>query len=201
MQTVVVATHNDNKVRELTTLLRTNSFQLVSLKEFSIPPVEETGSTFRENALLKAEYATKHTNLPAIADDSGLAVDILEGEPGVRSARYAGESATDTENVQLLLKRLKDNRVNNSPISASFHCVLVFMQSSSDLNPIVASGTWFGHIVDAPRGNGGFGYDPIFQPLGSSKTAAELAPELKSQISHRGRAVADLNQQLLSRFG
>ena len=199
MQTVVVATHNDNKVRELTALLRTNSFQLVSLKEFSIPPVEETGSTFRENALLKAEYATKHTNLPAIADDSGLSVDVLAGEPGVRSARYAGESATDAENVQLLLERLKDKRVNNSPISASFHCVLVFMRSSSDL--IIASGKWSGHIVDSPRGNSGFGYDPIFQPLGSNETAAELAPELKNQISHRGRAVADLNQQLLSRFG
>ncbi len=200
MQTVVVATHNDNKVRELTTLLRTNSFQLVSLKEFSIPPVEETGSTFRENALLKAEYATKHTNLPSIADDSGLAVDILGGEPGVRSARYAGESATDAENVQLLLERLNDKRVNNSPISASFHCVLVFTQSSSDLNPIIASGKWCGLIVEAPRGNSGFGYDPIFQPLGSSKTAAELAPELKNQISHRGRAVAALKSQLLTRF-
>ncbi|MDE0644940.1 MAG: RdgB/HAM1 family non-canonical purine NTP pyrophosphatase [Gammaproteobacteria bacterium] len=201
MQTVVVATHNDNKVLELTSLLRTNSFQLVSLKEFSIPPVEETGSTFRENALLKAEYATKHTNLPAIADDSGLSVDVLAGEPGVRSARYAGESATDAENVQLLLERLNDKRVNNSPILASFHCVLVFMQLSSDLNPIIASGKWCGLIVEAPRGNGGFGYDPIFQPLGSNETAAELAPELKNQISHRGRAVADLNQQLLSRFG
>jgi len=200
MQTVVVATHNDNKVRELTTLLRTNSFQLVSLKEFSIPPVEETGSTFRENALLKAEYATKHTNLPSIADDSGLAVDILGGEPGVRSARYAGESATDAENVQLLLERLNDKRVNNSPISASFHCVLVFTQSSSDLNPIIASGKWCGLIVEAPRGNSGFGYDPIFQPLESSKTAAELAPELKNQISHRGRAVAALKSQLLTRF-
>ncbi|MDE0093496.1 MAG: RdgB/HAM1 family non-canonical purine NTP pyrophosphatase [Gammaproteobacteria bacterium] len=200
MQTVVVATHNDNKVRELTTLLRTNSFQLVSLKEFSIPSVEETGSTFRENALLKAEYATKHTNLPAIADDSGLSVDVLGGEPGVRSARYAGESATDAENVQLLLERLTDKRVNNSPISASFHCVLVFMQSSSDLNPIITSGKWCGLIVEAPRGNSGFGYDPIFQPLGSSKTAAELAPELKNQISHRGRAVVDLKSQLLTRF-
>lgn len=201
MQTVVVATHNDNKVRELTTLLRTNSFQLVSLKEFSIPPVEETGRTFRENALLKAQYATQHTNLPAIADDSGLAVDLLGGEPGVRSARFAGESATDTENVQLLLERLKEKRVNNSLISACFHCVLVFMRSFNDPSPVIVSGKWCGHIVDSPRGSGGFGYDPIFQPLGSRKTAAELAPELKNQISHRGRAVADLNQQLLSRFG
>jgi len=200
MQTLVVATHNDNKVRELTVLFQTNSFQLVSLKEFSIPPVAETGNTFRENALLKAEYATKHTNLPAIADDSGLAVDILGGEPGVRSARYAGESATDAKNVQLLLERLKDKRVNNSPISASFHCVLVFMQSLSEFNPIIASGTWSGHIVGSPRGSRGFGYDPIFQPLGSSKTAAELAPELKNQISHRGRAVAALKPQLLTRF-
>lgn len=200
MQNVVVATHNDNKIRELTALLQPISFQLVSLKEFSIPPVVETGSTFRENARLKAEYATQNTDLPAIADDSGLAVDILGGKPGVHSARYAGESATDAENVQLLLEQLKDKRVNNSPISASFHCVLVFMQSSSDLNPIIASGKWRGHIVDSPRGNGGFGYDPIFQPLGSNETAAELPLELKNQISHRGRAVADLKQQLLTRF-
>lgn len=201
MKTVVVATLNDHKVRELTALLRTNSFQLVSLKKFSIPPVVETGSTFRENALLKAQYATQRTNLPAIADDSGLAVDFLGGQPGVRSARFAGESATDAENVQLLLDRLKEKGVNNSLFSACFHCVLVFMQSSSDPNPIIASGKWSGYIVDSPQGNGGFGYDPIFQPHGFKETAAELAPELKNQISHRGRAVADLKQQLQTRFG
>lgn len=200
MQTVVVATLNDHKVREFSVLLRTNSFQLVSLKKFSLPPVVETGSTFRENALLKARYATQHTNLPAIADDSGLAVDFLGGQPGVRSARYAGESATDAENVQLLLDRLKDKRVNNSLISACFHCVLVFMQSSSDPKPIIASGKWSGYIVDSPRGSGGFGYDPVFQPHGFNETAAELAPELKNQISHRGLAVADLKQQLQTRF-
>ena len=200
MRTVVVASYNEHKVHELSILLSSLAVKLVSLNSYSVQPVVETGSTFLENALLKAHHATQSTQAPAIADDSGLMVDLLDGEPGIYSARYAGESATDEENVQCLLDRVLEIRTNNSPVTACFHCVLVFMENTTDPDPVIASGQWSGQIVDTPRGDQGFGYDPIFQPLGLCHTAAELEPGRKNQISHRGQAAQQLVDLLRNRF-
>ena len=190
MQNVVLATGNAGKVRELASLLQDFGLDIVAQTELGVESAEETGLTFIENAILKARHAAAITGLPAIADDSGLAVDALGGAPGIYSARYAGEDASDRENLEKLLAALKD--VPDSKRQAQFHCVLVYLRHAEDPTPLVFHGVWPGVITHAPAGEGGFGYDPIFYVPSEGKTAAELTREEKSAISHRGQALKQL---------
>ncbi|AIR06017.1 MULTISPECIES: XTP/dITP diphosphatase [Cedecea] len=187
MQKVVLATGNAGKVRELADLLADFGLDVVAQTELNVESVEETGLTFIENAILKARHAAKVTGLPALADDSGLAVDALGGAPGIYSARYAGEDASDQQNLEKLLEALKD--VPDDKRQAQFHCVLVYMRHAEDPTPLVFHGSWPGVITHAPAGQGGFGYDPIFYVPSEGKTAAELTRDEKSAISHRGQAL------------
>jgi len=187
MQKVVLATGNPGKVRELAHLLADFGLDVVAQTELGVESAEETGLTFIENAILKARHAAAITGLPAIADDSGLAVDILGGAPGIYSARYAGLEASDQQNLDKLLVTLKD--VPQGQRGAQFHCVLVYMHHAEDPTPIVCHGSWDGEILFAEAGKGGFGYDPIFQVPALGKSAAELTREEKSAVSHRGQAL------------
>ena len=194
MQKVVLATGNAGKVRELASLLGDFGFDVVAQTALNVESVEETGLTFIENAILKARYAAKVTGLPAIADDSGLAVDALGGAPGIYSARYAGEDASDEQNLQKLLVALED--VPDDRRGAQFHCVLVYLRHADDPTPLVCHGAWPGVITRQPAGSGGFGYDPIFFVPAEGKTAAELSREEKIAISHRGKALKLLLEAL-----
>ena len=194
MQKVVLATGNAGKVRELASLLRDFGLDVVAQTDLNVESVEETGLTFIENAILKARHAAKVTGLPAIADDSGLAVDVLGGAPGIYSARYAGEDASDQQNLEKLLVALKD--VPDDKRQAQFHCVLVYMRHAEDPTPLVCHGSWPGVITREAAGNGGFGYDPIFFVPDAGKTAAELSREEKIAVSHRGQALKLLLEAL-----
>lgn len=187
MQKVVLATGNAGKVRELADLLRDFGLDVVAQTELGVESAEETGLTFIENAILKARHAAQVTGLPAIADDSGLAVEVLGGAPGIYSARYAGENATDQQNLEKLLATLKN--VPDEQRKARFHCVLVYMRHAEDPTPLVFHGSWAGEITRDAAGAGGFGYDPIFFVPGEGKTAAELTRDEKRAISHRGQAL------------
>jgi XTP/dITP diphosphohydrolase len=186
----VLASGNPGKVREFAALLSARDIEVIPQTHFGITPVAETGSTFLDNALLKARHAAAASGLPALADDSGLEVDALDGRPGVRSARYAGEQASDADNVSLLLNDLAG--VPEERRTARFRCVLVLVRDSADPDPLVASGVWEGHVLSAPQGAGGFGYDPVFQPQGLAISAAELPASRKNQLSHRGQALRAL---------
>ncbi len=190
---VVLATGNAGKLRELQRLLGA-AFDLVPQSELNISAVEETGSTFVENALLKARYASAQSGLPAIADDSGLEVDALGGAPGIRSARYAGIDATDEQNNRKLLAAVGAS--GTADRVARFRCVIVFVAGADDVAPIVAEGVWEGRILDIPRGRGGFGYDPLFLDDSVGLTGAELDPVVKNRLSHRGKAARKLRQLL-----
>ncbi|KFC05477.1 nucleoside 5-triphosphatase [Trabulsiella guamensis ATCC 49490] len=194
MQKVVLATGNAGKVRELATLLSDFGLDIVAQTELGVDSAEETGLTFIENAILKARHAAQITGLPAIADDSGLAVDALGGAPGIYSARYAGVDATDRENLEKLLHTLQD--VPDGQRQAQFHCVLVYLRHAEDPTPLVCHGRWPGVITREPAGQGGFGYDPIFFVPSEGKTAAELTHEEKIAISHRGQALKTLLETL-----
>lgn len=161
---------------------------------------EETGSTFIENALIKARHASTQTGLSAIADDSGLVVAGLSGEPGIRSARYAGENADADQNNRLLLQNLFENTKTLRDTTAYFCAVLVYIESANDPTPEVSIGTWHGNIVRCPRGSNGFGYDPIFMPVAMNQTAAELHPDLKNRLSHRANAAEDFVNRLMTRL-
>ncbi|EFE96178.1 non-canonical purine NTP pyrophosphatase, RdgB/HAM1 family [Serratia odorifera DSM 4582] len=187
MQKVVLATGNPGKVRELADLLADFGLDVVAQTELGVDSAEETGLTFIENAILKARHAAKITGLPAIADDSGLAVDALGGAPGIYSARYAGEDASDQQNLDKLLVALKD--LPQGQRGAQFHCVLVYLRHAEDPTPLVCHGSWSGEITFASAGQGGFGYDPIFYVPALSRTAAELSRDEKSAVSHRGQAL------------
>ncbi|AOR62280.1 RdgB/HAM1 family non-canonical purine NTP pyrophosphatase [Pectobacterium wasabiae] len=187
MQKVVLATGNPGKVRELASLLVDFGLDIVAQTELGVDSAEETGLTFIENAILKARHAAKITGLPAIADDSGLAVDALGGAPGIYSARYAGAEASDQQNLDKLLLTLKD--VPDEQRRASFHCVLVYLRHADDPTPIVCHGSWQGVLTHEAVGGGGFGYDPIFFVPELGKTAAELTREEKNAQSHRGQAL------------
>ncbi|MFC0142251.1 XTP/dITP diphosphatase [Erwinia mallotivora] len=188
MQKVVLATGNTGKVRELADLLTSFGFDIVAQSSLGVESAEETGLTFIENAILKARHASAVTGLPAIADDSGLAVDALAGAPGIYSARYAGEDASDRQNVEKLLQALA--AVPDGQRQAEFHCVLVFLRHANDPTPLVCHGSWRGEIARTATGEGGFGYDPIFYLQELGKTAAELSKDEKRAISHRGKALA-----------
>ena len=188
MKSIVLASGNPGKKAEIEALLEPLGTRVITQVELGITEAEEPHDSFLENALAKARHVCFATRLPALADDSGLCVDALGGAPGVHSARYAGEPKSDQKNNQKLLAEMstRDNR------SAHYECVLVLMRGPGDAQPLVASAQWHGSIARQPRGGGGFGYDPLFLPLGSAKSAAELEPEEKNRISHRGQALAKL---------
>lgn len=194
MQKVVLATGNPGKVRELADLLSAFGLDIVAQTELGVESAEETGLTFIENAILKARHAAQITGLPAIADDSGLAVDALGGAPGIYSARYAGEDASDRQNLDKLLHVLAE--VPDGQRQAQFHCVLVYLRHAEDPTPLVFHGSWAGEITRAPAGAGGFGYDPVFFVPESGKTAAELTKAEKGAVSHRGKALTLLLEAL-----
>ncbi len=190
MKRAVLASANPGKLRELTALLAPLSLQLVPQGELGIETPPETGATFLENALLKARYAAGRAQLPALADDSGLEVAALGGRPGVRSARFAGEGASDAQNRRQLLAELR--AVPPGARQACYQCVIVLVRDAADPSPLIACGSWRGDIAAAPRGHGGFGYDPLFVPEGAECTAAQLSAEAKNAVSHRGQALRAL---------
>lgn len=195
MSKLVLASGNPGKVREFRRLLAPLGFELLAQNELDMPEAEEPHVTFVENALVKARHASAHAGLPALADDSGICVDALSGQPGVLSARYAGYPKSDQRNNQRLLAEL-ETAVNRD---AHYYCVLVFVRRAEDPEPIIAEGVWQGEILHQPRGNGGFGYDPLFLDVDSGLSGAELPLELKNERSHRGKALRDLIAKLKQR--
>ncbi len=191
-QTVVLASGNAGKLKELNRILGQLDMTLVSQAEYDVPEVPEDGLSFVENAIIKARAAAAHTGLPAIADDSGLEVDYLKGAPGIHSARYSGQG--DAANNAKLLRALEG--VPEDQRGARFQCVLVFMRHAQDPTPIVCQGNWEGRILLEPRGEQGFGYDPLFYVPDQGRSSAELEPAVKNRISHRARASALLLEAL-----
>jgi XTP/dITP diphosphohydrolase len=184
---IVLASSNRGKIQEIQQLLSPFDVQIIPQTELGIEDVEETGSTFVENAILKARHAALHANLPALADDSGLEVDALQGAPGVFSARYAGKHASNEARITKLLDALKE--VPAAQRKARFQSVMVYLRHAQDPSPIICQGTWEGEILFAPRGAQGFGYDPVFYVSAYRCSVAELSPEIKNQLSHRGQAL------------
>jgi len=189
---IVVASGNSGKLRELSKLLSGLEFELLTQTSCGVNSIEETGRSFLDNALLKARHASRKTGLPAIADDSGLEVDALGGAPGIYSARYAGPSATDADNNAKLIRSLAGVPADRR--GARYRCVLAFVRTGDETSPLIAEGLWQGQIVDPPRGQGGFGYDPHFWLPAIGKTAAELDRDTKNALSHRGQAMLRLRQ-------
>ena len=183
---IVLASGNPGKLRELERLLAGTGVELIPQSRLGIAAAEETGSSFAENALIKARHAAARTGHPAVADDSGLEVDALDGAPGVHSARYAGEGASDAQNVEKLLAALSG--VSPEERGARFVCAIAFV-NAADAPPVLYQGIWQGRIIDRPRGANGFGYDPVFFVPGCHCTAAELDPDTKNRLSHRGQAL------------
>lgn len=191
----VVASSNPGKLAEFRDLLGATGYEFVTQGELGVSDAEETGLTFVENALLKARHAARATGLPALADDSGLCVDALGGAPGLYSARYAGKHGDAKANIARLLDAMKD--VPRGQRTAHFIAVIVLLRHADDPQPIIAEGRWSGLILDAPRGDGGFGYDPVFLEPENNLSAAEFEPAIKNRLSHRGRALALLRQKLV----
>jgi len=191
----VLASNNAGKLRELNALLGPLGWQLVAQSELGVEEIEEVGVTFEENALLKARHAAFVTGLPALADDSGIEVDALGGRPGVYSARYAGESCDDEANNRLLLEELRD--VPKEQRAARYQCVIAYVRDAQDPEPVLAHGSWDGRILESPRGNNGFGYDPLFYVPTHDCSSAELDPEVKNRLSHRGIALRALVESLM----
>jgi XTP/dITP diphosphohydrolase len=191
---LVLASGNAGKVAELRELLGDSGFALHAQSEFGVADVEETASTFVENALLKARHAARATGLPALGDDSGLCVDALHGAPGLYSARYGGVHGDAARNIARLLEEMRD--IPGQARGARFYCVLVLLRGVDDPQPLIAEGSWEGRILERPRGERGFGYDPVFFDPDNACSAAELDPVVKNVISHRGRALAALKQRL-----
>ena len=194
---IVLATGNPGKVREIRRILGELGVDVVPQTELGVGDANETGSSFVENALIKARHAALMTGLPAIADDSGLVVDALDGRPGVYSARYSGAGATDESNIDKLLRELAG--VPDGKRTAAFHCCAVYV-STDDSTSLVAEGRWPGRILAERRGAGGFGYDPVFFDPECGRTAAELGPELKNALSHRGKALTALAGMLRQHY-
>ncbi|VAW49952.1 Nucleoside 5-triphosphatase RdgB (dHAPTP, dITP, XTP-specific) [hydrothermal vent metagenome] len=195
---VVLATGNVGKIAEMTAILQPYGWQVTPQTQFFGSEAEETGHTFIENAILKARYASEQTGLPAIADDSGIEVSALKGQPGIYSSRYSediyGDQATDQTNLQKLLDALTD--VPQGQRQASYYCAMVYVEYANDPIPIIGLGRWYGEILDTPRGEGGFGYDPIFWVEEFAQSAAELPKAQKNQMSHRAQALNSLVMQL-----
>ncbi len=195
MKRIVLASGNAGKAREISQMLANHRIEVLPQSAFNVIEVEETGLTFVENALLKARNAAAHSGLPAIADDSGLEVDALHGAPGIYSARYAGNDASDNDNLAKLLAALAD--VATAQRTARFQCLMVYMEHAHDPTPIICQGTWEGRILFEPRGTQGFGYDPVFFVRTHNCSAAELPAAVKNNLSHRGQAL----RQLLTALG
>ena len=193
MKKIILATGNPGKVRELNAMLK-GHYSVISQKDMKVEEVPETGTSFIENALIKARNASLQSKLPALADDSGLEVEALNGEPGIYSARYAREGATDEENMTKLLLNMEHH--NNR--KAHFCCAMVYIKDAEDSNPIIVERRWQGELLREPIGTNGFGYDPIFYLHDYSCSSAQLEPEMKNKISHRGQALNDLLVELLS---
>ena len=194
---IVLASGNPGKVREIRRILGEFGVEIVPQTELGVGDADETGSSFVENALIKARHAADLTGLPAIADDSGLVVDALDGRPGVYSARYAGVRASDDDNIEKLLHELRG--VPDDKRTAAFHCCAVYV-SADDSTSLVAEGRWQGRILGERRGSGGFGYDPVFFDPECGRSAAELGPDLKNARSHRGKALAALAEMLRQHY-
>jgi XTP/dITP diphosphohydrolase len=194
---VVLATGNAGKLKELQQLLTPLRMEVLPQSAFHVPEVAETGLSFVENAILKARHASQHTGLPAIADDSGIEVDALKGAPGIYSARYARQGASDEENLRKLLAELQGVPIDQR--TARYRCALVFMRWDLDPAPLVCQASWEGRILQAPRGTGGFGYDPVFELPERRITAAELPADEKNSLSHRGKALQLLIGSLRTR--
>jgi len=191
---IVLASNNAGKLKEFQQLLAEQQLEVLPQAQFNVPEVEETGLSFVENAIIKARHASKIAGLPAIADDSGLEVDFLDGAPGIYSARFSGADANDAKNNQKLLERLHD--VPNEQRSARFQCVLVYLRHPLDPTPLICQGTWEGRILIAPQGTNGFGYDPLFLDPTTGLSSAELSKAEKNTRSHRAKALQGLLAQL-----
>jgi len=196
---LVLASDNQGKLKELTALLSDSGFGVVGQGDLGVTPAEETGETFVENAILKARNAARQTGRPAIADDSGIEVDALKGAPGVYSARFAGDHATDSANVAKLLSQLADVQLEDR--KARFRCLMVYLRRADDPAPLICEGTWSGQITPTPSGENGFGYDPVFWVPEEGCTAAELNPARKNVLSHRAQALKKLVAELTTRAG
>ncbi len=191
---LVLASDNQGKLKELTALLSDSGFSVVGQGDLGVTPAEETGETFVENAILKARNAARQTGRPAIADDSGIEVDALKGAPGVYSARFAGERASDSENLSKMLSQLVDVPLEER--QARFRCLMVYLRRADDPAPLICEGTWSGKVTLTPSGENGFGYDPVFWVPEENCTAAELIPARKNTLSHRARALRLLVDRL-----
>ncbi len=196
MQQIVLASGNKGKLKEFSEMLSRYQVEVLPQSQFDVPEVPETGTTFVENAIIKARHAAEITGLAAIADDSGLEVDFLQGAPGIYSARYAGEGAKDSDNYQKVLTALENESDNRS---ARFQCVLVYMRHAKDPTPIICQASWEGSIARAPQGENGHGYDPVFIPAEHQVSAAELSSDEKNRLSHRGKALALLMQAMMDK--
>mgnify|MGYP000983955461 CR=1 FL=1 len=188
LRKLVIASNNQGKLREIKAILTPLAIDVASQSDFSVTEADEPHPTFVENALTKARHASRCAGLPALADDSGICVQALDGAPGVNSARYAGEPKSDERNNQKLIEVLK----NHTDRRAYYYCIIVLLRHAEDPQPVIVDGSWHGEIIDQPRGAGGFGYDPYFFLPEFGKTAAELPSEQKNQISHRGQALTQL---------
>jgi len=195
MNKIIIASNNPGKLREFAALLQSFDFEAVPQAAFGVSEAEEPHATFVENALAKARHASQATGLPALADDSGLCALALDGAPGVTSARYAGEPKSDERNNQKLVAELK----SHADRRAFYYCALVLVMHAADPHPLIADGEWYGEVIDTPRGAGGFGYDPYFLVPEFGLTAAELSPDIKNRISHRGKAIQALAEKLRAR--
>jgi XTP/dITP diphosphohydrolase len=193
MAKIVLASGNIGKLRELSQILSPLGLELIAQSDLNVAEAEETGLSFVENAIIKARNAALFTGLPAIADDSGIEVDALHGAPGIYSSRYAGPDASDTDNIEALLEAMKD--VPETERTARFQCVVVFMRHAEDPTPLICQGSWQGQILQSPLGDEGFGYDPVFWVSETDCTAAELSPEQKHAISHRGKAMRQFMEE------
>ncbi|OGT37925.1 MAG: non-canonical purine NTP pyrophosphatase, RdgB/HAM1 family [Gammaproteobacteria bacterium RIFCSPHIGHO2_12_FULL_37_14] len=193
----VFASNNRGKIRELQAAIEELNFSIIPQAELGVQEIPEDKLTFVENALIKARHACWHTGFPAIADDSGLVVAVLNGKPGIHSARYAGPEANAKENINKLLVELAT--VPEANRQAYFFCTLVWMAHAEDPAPLICQGTWHGYILNEPLGNDGFGYDPVFYVPSEGKSAAELTLEQKNLLSHRGKAVRQLLEHLMHR--
>ncbi len=192
MKKLVIASNNPGKLREIDRILQPLGLEVLPQSAFNIPEAEEPYCTFIENCLTKARHASELAGLPALADDSGICVDALNGAPGVYSARFAGEPKSDQRNNEKLIELLK----HETNRRAHYYCVIVLVRHPHDPQPIIAEGSWHGEIIDTPRGSGGFGYDPYFLVPELGQTGAELTPDVKNGMSHRGKALAELVEKL-----
>ncbi len=195
---IVLASGNAGKLREIAQLLEGLNLEILPQSEFNVPEIEETGHTFVDNAILKARNAAHYTGLPAIADDSGIAVDVLRGRPGIYSARFAGIGASDEENLEKLIRMVEP--FPDEERTARFICSMVYIRHEEDHVPVIAEGVWEGQLLIDPKGQNGFGYDPIFYVSSQQCTSAELPPEIKNKLSHRGQALRKLLEQLSSLY-